>query len=463
MAKQIYFKYAAFVLSTSILLFFFNNCAKYKYTAIDEQAKAQTLSQTPVFSEPDNTPPVEPTSPVVTVPPVEPTSPVVTVPPVEPTSPVLTVPPVEPTSPVVTIPPVQIPVKFLCSNRRTKERGTNFILAANNISVDIVQYEFVRRTKSDMKRDLKEISRCREESPTLAQEIKETKKIPLKKCIPEGEFIASNFKFSKKMNLKSDLLKKNKNKLIEGNKYYTAIVYGNNETILNTKGSKKTKTNRNYIEILFDINKPKLSNSELEKYSTNVENQDKCDKRASPLFVDLRNGSEKQDSIKLTAPWQGVDFDIMGENAEPEAHAPYRISWFQSSAFAFITLPNSDGQVLGIDQLFGDNTQGPDKEFAENGYDALAKYDENDDNLITSEDSIYSQLRIWQDYNLNGQAEANELKSLMEYDLITIDLNYDDNFREVDHYGNAIKYKSVVKTKSGDYKLMFDVWFKLDR
>lgn len=422
MTNYSYLKYATIAFLVASLLIFFNNCSKYKYTAIDEDEKSKTLSQTPVFSEPVTTPPV------------------------------------------VTTPPTQIPVKFLCSNRRTEERGTNFIMSADKISVEIIQYEVVHKNPSQKMSSLKEISHCTEDSSNLAKEIKETKRITLNKCSPEGEFIQYNS--SKKAISGFGSLKNKKNTLTIGNKYYTVIVYANNGTILNIDGTKKGKSKKakqsgHYVEILFDINLGSNATN-LAKYSTTKENQEECDRRASPLFVDLRNQYEKDGFFKLTAPWHGIEFDIMGENAEPVAHTPYKISWFTSSSMAFITLPNAEGRVLGVDQLFGDNTKGPDEQFAANGYDALAKFDENDDNLITFEDPVFEKLRIWQDHNLNGRAESNELKTLDELGLMAIDLNYDSSFKEIDSYGNAIKYKSVAKTKDGEYKLVFDIWFELN-
>jgi mRNA-degrading endonuclease RelE of RelBE toxin-antitoxin system len=44
--------------------------------------------------------------------------------------------------------------------------------------------------------------------------------------------------------------------------------------------------------------------------------------------------------------------------------------------------------------------------------------------------------------------------------LSDIDLQYDPTFSEVDSYGNETKLKSVVRFKNGDYRLIFDLWFR---
>ena len=168
--------------------------------------------------------------------------------------------------------------------------------------------------------------------------------------------------------------------------------------------------------------------------------------------------------LDLTPPLKGVNFDLLGKNALPQPHFLKRISWLTHSSsqqYYFLTLPNEKGEVLGIDQLFGDNTTGPDKKFAKNGYLALAKWDENKDSKINSQDPIFGQLRLWRDHNRNGIAETNELFSLSELGIEEIDLNYDPNYSEKDKYGNKVALKSAVKTKDQRILLIFDLIFRL--
>ena len=113
------------------------------------------------------------------------------------------------------------------------------------------------------------------------------------------------------------------------------------------------------------------------------------------------------------------------------------------------------------DRLFGDNTIGPDDNFADNGFAALAKFDSNKDKKIDKEDNVYSSLRLWFDYNRNGKAERYELKTLESKKIISIDLDYDPNFYIKDKHGNEIKFMSVVKFKNQKMRPIFDVWFKL--
>lgn len=194
-----------------------------------------------------------------------------------------------------------------------------------------------------------------------------------------------------------------------------------------------------------------------------------CDEKASPLVIHMHADVEKAEPLVLTSPRQGIWFDILGGNADPVAHTPRRISWHRSKQYYYIALPNSRGEVRGIDQLFGDNTLGPDGRYAADGFAALAKYDgtsadgrrrlEAADGYITDADAIYSKLRLWRDLNFDGVAQAFELQSLSEAGIAVIDLNFDPSYREVDIHGNETRYKSVVQDVSGRLHLLFDVWF----
>ena len=220
-----------------------------------------------------------------------------------------------------------------------------------------------------------------------------------------------------------------------------------------------------------------------------------CDRRASPLFVDLRD-NDTQGGDYLTSVDEGVKFNILGYNAKKfgELHGkdvahntPIQISWFKKPAFKLLVLPTADGKVAGIDQLFGDNTLGPDSWFGTDslfkdreasGYAALVKFDglksvqgllttpqtnaqlkqrkalfksykkagNERDLMIDREDAVYHKLKLWGDANRDGIAQDNELTSLKEEKIIAIDLVYDREsaYLETDQYGNQIKFKSVV-------------------
>lgn len=215
------------------------------------------------------------------------------------------------------------------------------------------------------------------------------------------------------------------------------------------------------VDILYDLNKSQQLYSKLNKQyaSSTADTQKDCDKRASPLIVSMESSAR---GIRLSSPLDGVQFDILGARSAPQAHAMKQISWMvqEDHEYYFIALPNKQGQVLGIDELFGDNTYGPDRKFAENGYAALAKFDDDRDHLITPHDEVFEKLRLWKDSNLDGVAQPNELYTLKEKGVALIDLRYDKRYQETDIYGNQTLMKSVVKTEDGKMHLLFDLWFR---
>lgn len=180
----------------------------------------------------------------------------------------------------------------------------------------------------------------------------------------------------------------------------------------------------------------------------------------SPLIVQL--GPEP---LRMTHPRDGVVFDIKGRNAAPTAHTQIAISWVDERSRAdnyFLTLPNARGEILGIDQLFGNHTFGPDPKapFAANGFEALRKYDDGD-GVIDRADAVFARLRLWHDLNGDGRAQANELVTLADAGVASIDLAaaYDPDYFEEDVFGNSIRGKSLVTMRDQTLRLLFDVWF----
>jgi len=165
--------------------------------------------------------------------------------------------------------------------------------------------------------------------------------------------------------------------------------------------------------------------------------------RTSPIIVDiLGNG------YNLTSSNDGVSFDFNGDAVTEIA------AWTSAgSDDAFLVLDrNNNGTVDNGQELFGNFT--PQARIVDpNGFLALALYDlpengGNGDGRINQNDAIFPQLRLWQDANHNGVSEPNELHTLPELGLRTLDLDYRES-RRTDQYGNRFRYRARVRDSNG--------------
>lgn len=175
----------------------------------------------------------------------------------------------------------------------------------------------------------------------------------------------------------------------------------------------------------------------------------------SPLVVQF---SQNPEQIDLTSIKDGVQFDILGVPGQKQ-----QISWFTLKSVNnnyFLALPNSRGEVNGINELFGNNTTGPDDRKAGDGFGALRKWDRNGDSVIDERDPIFDRLRLWSDTNLNGIAEEWELHPLKKLGIESISLAHRYGNFSTDKHGNQQTMPSTIKTHDGPVAFMFDLWFR---
>jgi subtilisin-like proprotein convertase family protein len=130
-----------------------------------------------------------------------------------------------------------------------------------------------------------------------------------------------------------------------------------------------------------------------------------------PLVLDLDG-----DGVELFSADEGhVLFDIDGNDGGYKE----RTGWVGADDGILVVDLNTNGQIDGISETISEKFNGGN--YA-NAYAALAPLDQNGDGKITSADSIFSTLRVWQDGNSDGITDAGELKTLASLNITQIGL-----------------------------------------
>ncbi len=132
-----------------------------------------------------------------------------------------------------------------------------------------------------------------------------------------------------------------------------------------------------------------------------------------PLILDLDGTGINTVDVKNGAYF---DMNINGTNE--------KVGWIDKGSGFLVLDRNKDNVINNGLELFGDSTIMSNGQRAKTGFEALADLDSNGDGVIDKNDAGYFDLKVWQDTNIDGTSNENELKSLKELGIVSINLDY---------------------------------------
>ncbi len=126
----------------------------------------------------------------------------------------------------------------------------------------------------------------------------------------------------------------------------------------------------------------------------------------------------------------GVLFDHEGNDVKTAT------GWIAPDDGFLVYDRNGNGVIDNGTELFGDNTALNAGGTAANGFEALADFDTNADGVVDVNDANFAGLRIWQDINSDGISQADELLTLAQAGVASINTGYEDS--SIVQNGNVI-------------------------
>ncbi len=161
----------------------------------------------------------------------------------------------------------------------------------------------------------------------------------------------------------------------------------------------------------------------------------------SPIAIDLNGDGIKTISLSDS----GVAFDITGDGRAE------RTGWLSGDDAFIVRDINSNGTIDGVGEMFGGMHRGE-------GYAKLSELDENGDGEVSIEDTAFATLMLWQDKNVDGKTDQDELSSLKEAGVRSLSLHYQN--KDTWQQDNFLGETSTAHMNGLDVE-MTDVYFRL--
>ena len=163
-----------------------------------------------------------------------------------------------------------------------------------------------------------------------------------------------------------------------------------------------------------------------------------------PLVIDLNYDGIQLTNLATSSTFFDMDGDGYAENT----------AWVSPQDGILTIDLNGDGTINNITEIFsehyGDGTPN-------SGLNAISTLDSTKNGIISASDDQFNQILVWQDLNQNGISEANELKTLTQLGITSINLNGIPTQTIQD--GNIIRTRSIFNRNDGTIGQIADVAF----
>ena len=166
-----------------------------------------------------------------------------------------------------------------------------------------------------------------------------------------------------------------------------------------------------------------------------------------PLVLDLDGDGIETVSHKA---YKGALFDHDGDGIRTAS------GWVASDDGLLVVDRNGDGIINDGKELFGDSYVLKDGTHAVHGYAALAEYDSNSDGMVDAKDAELDKLRVWRDLNQDGVSQKEELFTLEEVGVQSLNVAYQDSNRNLGD-GNRLAQEGSYIGKDGKVRTMGDL------
>ncbi|WP_020592846.1 polymorphic toxin-type HINT domain-containing protein [Kiloniella laminariae] len=226
--------------------------------------------------------------------------------------------------------------------------------------------------------------------------------------------------------------------LTESGTYKAIGEFSPGENLVNSNGEKVII---DYIERLSE--KKPVFNFTVEPFNTYVANNIRVHNvKTMPIAVDL-NGDGEIALVDIEEA--AVFFDTDGDGYEE------KVGWVNAEDGFLVIDINNDGNIIGDELAIAAQTEEDDTDLEA----VAALYDTNLDGVLDNQDADFDKFRIWQDLNQNGAVDDNELKTLAEWGIESVNLSVVKATTQIEN-NQLLGTTSLTKT-DGSQSLVGDV------